>query len=252
MELSRHPKKSTEQLAAIDSWYQREAETIMTSETLVPSAKRGCLEELRREYRDSWFQAKQAADRDLEEWSEIFQSRAESAAETKLPQVRDARILKALELQRLHNRIERNRDQPGRLLAAYEQAVRASDHVVAHELEDVLPELLPGDARADFERRAKENRLARMSEEDRKKLAEHRAFERERSSVEQGLGLQERNRQRGYSPTPTTLATSYPAGRPPQTDEVPNPMWRDPALEQPTNEPAGGTIVPHPSEGGAA
>ena len=254
-ELSRHPSKSTERLIELDGWYERESATILQSETLTPTAKRKRLEELRAEYTDKWTLAHHEAEQDLEEWREIFQSRAESAAEPKMPQDKDARILKALELQRLHTRIERNRETPGRLLAVYEKAVRGGDAIIAHELEDTLPELLPKDARADFEKRAKENRLARMSEEDRKKLEEHKAFEREAQSTLRGLALQQMNRQRGClpgTPTPTTLVTSYPAGRPPQTDEIPNPMWRDPALERPVNEPRGGTIVPHPSEGGAA
>jgi len=44
----------------------------------------------------------------------------------------------------------------------------------------------------------------------------------------------------------------YPAGRPPQVDEIPNAMYRDSSQDGPVNEPKGGTIVPHPSEGGAA
>jgi len=248
-ELSRRPEQSTQKLRELDGYYERESAAIMASETLTPAAKRARLQELRSEYTDKWTLAHHGAEQDLKEWREIFQSRAESAAQPKMPQDRDARILKALELQRLQGRIERNREQPGRLLKVYEEALRASNDVIASELEDALPELLPKDARRDFESRARENRLARMSADDRKKLEEHKAFEREAQSTLQGLALQRAMRQRGYlpgTPTPTTLLTSYPAGRPPQTDEVPNPMWRDPALEQPVNEPRGGTIGPDP------
>jgi len=248
-ELSRRPEQSTQKLRELDGYYERESAAIMASETLTPAAKRARLQELRSEYTDKWTLAHHGAEQDLKEWREIFQSRAESAAQPKMPQDRDARILKALELQRLQGRIERNREQPGRLLKVYEEALRASNDVIASELEDALPELLPKDARRDFESRARENRLARMSADDRKKLEEHKAFEREAQSTLQGLALQRAMRQRGYlpgTPTPTTLLTSYPAGRPPQTDEVPNPMWRDPALEKPVNEPRGGTIGPDP------
>src|SRR5215204_117739 len=131
-------------------------------------------------------------------------------------------------------------------------AVRASNHVVAHELEYALPELLSGNERARFGRRATENRLARLSEKDRKKVEEHRAFERERQAVKLSLDLQDANRKRGYLPglpTRTTLTTSHPLGRPAQVDEVPNPVWRDPARQRPTNEPTGGTIMlNHPAE----
>ena len=255
MKLPRDASKSTEALRELDGWYERQHQTIMESESLIPAAKRGRLKELEAEYREKWLYAHDAAVRDLEEWSDIYESRAESAWQPKAPSDKDARILKALELQRLHGRIERNKDQPGRLLAEYERAVRASDHVIAHELEEALPELLPKDARADFESRARENRLARMSEEDRKKLEEHKAFEREAQSTLRGLALQQMNRQRGYlpgTPTPTTLAVKYPAGRPPQVDEIPNAMYRDSSQDGPVNEPKGGTIVPHPSEGDAA
>src|SRR5215203_1124166 len=249
MKLPRDASKSTEALRELDGWYEREHQTIMESESLIPAAKRGRLKELEAEYRERWLYAHDAAVKDLEEWDDIYRSRAESAWQPKMPEDKDTRILKALELQRLQGRIERNREQPGRLLKVYEEAVRASNDVIASELEDALPELLPKDARRDFESRARENRLARMSADDRKKLEEHKAFEREAQSTLQGLALQRAMRQRGYlpgTPTPTTLLTSYPAGRPPQTDEVPNPMWRDPALEKPVNEPRGGTIGPDP------
>src|SRR5215208_8021839 len=212
MKLPRDASKSTEALRELDGWYERQHQTIMESESLIPAAKRKHLKELEAEYREKWLYAHDSAVRDLEECSDIYESRAESAWQPKAPSDKDARILKALELQRLHSRIERNKDQPGRLLAEYERAVRASDHVIAHELEEALPELLPKDARADFESRARENRLARMSEEDRKKLEEHKAFEREAQSTLRGLALQQMNRQRGYlpgTPTPTTLLTSY-------------------------------------------
>ena len=254
MELSRHPKKSTEALRALDNEYENGRAAIMGDERLVPAAKKRHLEELTREYRERWILAKAAAEKDLAEWSEIFRSRAESAAAPKMPEDKDARILKALELQALHNRIERARaeNRPGPLLAEYERALRASNHVVAHELEDALPELLSGNERARFGRRATENRLARLSEKDRKKVEEHRAFERERQAVKLSLDLQDANRKRGYLPglpTRTTLTTSHPLGRPAQVDEVPNPVWRDPARQRPTNEPTGGTIMlNHPAE----
>src|SRR5215212_2597673 len=231
MELSRHPKKSTEGLRALDNWYEGGRAAIMADEGLVPAAKKRHLEELTREYKERWILAKAAAEKDLEEWSEIFRARAESAAAPKMPEDKDARILKALELQSLHNRIERARsaERPGPLLAEYERALRASNHVVAHELEDALPELLSGNERARFGRRATENRLARLSEKDRKKVEEHRAFERERQAVKVAIDLQDANREGGYLPglpTRTTLATSYPPGRQgPQVDEVPNPDW---------------------------
>jgi len=227
----------------------------MADEGLIPAAKKRHLEEITREYKERWILAKAAADKDLEEWSDVFRSRAETAAAPKMPDDKDARILKALELQALHSRIERARsaENPGPLLAEYERAVRASNHVVAHELEDALPELLSENERARFRRRAEENRLARLSEGDRRKLEEHRAFERERQAVKLALDLQDGNRKRGYMPglpTRTTLVTSHPLGRPPQTDEVPNPGWRDPAsAERATNEPKGGTIMlNHPAE----
>src|SRR5215210_188386 len=255
MELSRHPNKSTEGLRALDNWYEGERAAIMADEGLIPAAKKRHLEEITREYKERWILAKAAADKDLEEWSEVFRSRAETAAAPKMPDDKDARILKALELQSLHNRIERARsaENPGPLLAEYERAVRASNHVVAHELEDALPELLSGNERARFGRRATENRLARLSESDRKKVEEHRAFERERSAVERGIDLQDGARKRGYMPglpTRTTLATSHPPGRQgPQVEEVPNPLWRDPSRQRPTNEPKGGTIMlNHPAE----
>jgi len=255
MKLPRDASKSTEALRELDGWYERERQTLMESESLIPAAKRKHLQELEAEYREKWLYAHDAAVRDLEEWSDIYESRAESAWQPKAPSDKDARILKALELQRLHGRIERNKDQPGRLLAEYERAVRASDHVIAHELEEALPELLPKDARTDFEGRVRENRLARMSAEDREKVENLEEWKRQASETGQALSIMNANRQRGFlpgTPSPTTLAVKYPAGRPPQVDEIPNAMWRDPALERPVNEPKGGTIVPHPSEGGAA
>src|SRR5215218_11303385 len=255
MELSRHPNKSTEGLRALDNWYEGGRAAIMADEGLIPAAKKRHLEELTREYKERWTLAKATADKDLAEWSEIFQSRAETAAAPKMPEDKDARILKALELQSLHNRIERARsaERPGPLLAEYERALRASNHVVAHELEDALPELRSGNERARFGRRATENRLARLSEKDRRKVEEHRAFERERSNLELAIGLQDNVRKKGYTPglpTRTTLVTSYPPGLPPQTDEVPNPVWRDPvSAGRPTNEPRGGTVMlNHPAE----
>ena len=249
MKLPRDASKSTEALRELDGWYERQHQTIMESESLIPAAKRGRLKELEAEYREKWLYAHDAAVRDLEEWSDIYESRAESAWQPKAPSDKDARILKALELQRLHSRIERNKDQPGRLLAEYERAVRASDHVIAHELEEALPELLPKDARTDFEGRVRENRLARMSAEDREKVENLEEWKRQASETGQALSIMNANRQRGFmpgTPSPTTLAVKYPAGRPIQVDEIPNVMYRDSSQDPPTNEPTGGTIGPDP------
>ncbi len=228
-ELSRHPEKSTEELRKLDGWYAGEHAATMTSETLTPSAKRERIEALRKEYRERWFLARQAAAEDLEEWGEIYEARAESATAPKAPQDREAGILRTLELQRLHGRIERHKDEPGRLLAEYERALRVGNHTVAHELEDALPALLPDSARRDFEARAKEERYKRLSAADRKKVEEREAFEREAMAVGQGMALQEAHRAAGYTPGPPTdkqLITHYQTNRPPQTYETDNPGTR--------------------------
>ena len=186
-DLSRHPEKSTEELRRLDGWYAKEHATIMSSETLTPAAKKGRLERLRAEYLERWIVAKQAAEQDLEEWGEIFEARAVRAQEPKAPQDREAGILRTLELQRLHGRIERSKDQPGRLLALYEQALRSGNHAVAHELEDSLPALWPEAARGDFVARVREERERRLSEADRRKLEEAEAYSPERSATELGL-----------------------------------------------------------------
>jgi len=88
-----------------------------------------------------------------------------------------------------------------------------------------------------------------VSAEDREKVENLEEWKGQASETGQALSTMNANRQRGYlpgTPTPTTLAVSYPPGRPPQVDEIPNVMWRDPALEQPVNEPRGGTIGPDP------
>lgn len=253
-ELPRHPEASTEELRKLDGWYTQESAAIMRSEALTPAAKRKRLEELRADYRDRWIQAKHTAQVDLAEWSEVFKARAETAWEPKAPKDKDAGILRALEIQRLHARIERHKDQPGRLLAEYEKAIRSGNGVVAHELEDALPDLLPEGERQSFEARAKENRLARMSEADRKKVEEAEAYSREAMAAGQGLALQEMARSRGYvpgQPSPTMVVNKYtPGGDPPQAVEMPNPAWRDPAQQLPNTNP--GTLAPFSSGGGAA
>jgi len=253
VQLSRHPKQSTEALLAIDRWYDEAQRAIMADEGLIPAAKDRHLKELRKEYKERWFLAHNDAQKDLAEWADVFRSRAEEAAQPKMPKDREARILKHLELQRIDNRIERYRDQPVRLLADYEKAVRSGDDVVAHELEEALPELLSKGERANFQKRAAENRRARLSEGDRKKIEEAEAFERERQTVLHAIGLQRSARNSGYLPgqiTPTMLETFSPAGRPPEIREVPNPRWRDPALARPiTTQPRGGVIGPDPGSG---
>ena len=249
MTLPREASKSTEALRALDGWHEREHAAIMASETLTPAAKQKRVAELNALYRERWLIASDAAKRDLEEWTEIYESRAASALAPKMPQDKDARVLKALELQRLAGRIEMHKEQPGRLLADYENAVRTGNDVIAHELEDALPALLPEDARAEFAHRAKENRFARMSEEDRKTVEEREAWKRQADATGLAIALQEANRQRGYTPaqpSPTTLVEHHSPGRPVSVDEVPNPRWRDPAQDGPVNEPVGGTIVPDP------
>ncbi len=79
--LSRHPQKSTEELKGLDDSYGREHAAIMRAENLTPPAKRERLEALRKDYRERWIQAKAQADKDLEEWSEVYQARADSAHE---------------------------------------------------------------------------------------------------------------------------------------------------------------------------
>ena len=95
----------------------------------------------------------------------------------------------------------------------------------------------------------RENRLARMSAEDREKVENLEEWKRQASETGQALSIMNANRQRGFmpgTPSPTTLTVKYPAGRPIQVDEVPNPMWRDSSQDPPTNEPHGGTIGPDP------
>lgn len=133
--LSRHPVKSTEELRRLDGWHDQEHPRVMTAEDLTPKAKQERLEELRKEYREKWLQTKAAADQDLRERDEIYQSRADSALEPPRPKDTQAGILRTLELQRLQGRIERHREQPGRLLAEYERAVRSGNSIVAHELD---------------------------------------------------------------------------------------------------------------------
>src|SRR5215210_1030606 len=186
-ELPREARKSLEEITNINGWFEREYATIMTSESLTNSAKREHLQRLRAEYGDKRTFAEDAARRDLEEWTDIYESRAAKAWEPKPPSDRDAAILRGLEVQRLHNRRQTYKDRPGVLLGEYERAVQDSNDVVAHELEQALPELLPADARADFEQRARENRLARMGEDGRKRVAELEEWKRQAS--ETGLGL---------------------------------------------------------------
>lgn len=245
-ELSRHAEKSTEALRALDSWHSGERTAIMQSGTLTPAAKRERLEALRKDYRERWFLAKQAAEKDLAEWDEIYESRAASALEPKAPQDREAAMLRALDLQRLHGRIERHKDDPGRLLAEYDRAIRTGNHHVAHELEDALPALLPESARADFTQRAREERYKRLPEAERKKVEEAEAWRRERMATGLGLAMQETHRARGYAPSvpaPTTLMTHVKPGEPPVVHEIPDTRWRDPSRDLPANEPTGGTVV---------
>ncbi len=224
-------EEATESLRKLDAWVAAEHTAIMQSEALTPSAKRERIDALRKEYQERWLLAKQAAGQDLEEWSDIYEARAESATAPKAPQDRDAGILRALELQRLQARIERHRDQPGRLLAEYERALRTSNHTVAHELEDALPALLPDSARAAFEARAKEERHRRLSDADREKLEEAQEWRREAMSTGQGVALQEAHRAAGYTPAlpqDKQLITHYQTNGPPVTYETENAggRWR--------------------------
>jgi hypothetical protein len=253
-ELSRHPKQSTEQLFALDGEYASAHAAIMRNETLPPQVKARHLEELKAEYREKRILATGAARKDLSEWSEIFQSRAERAWEPKMPENKDARILQALELQRLSSRIELLKDNPGALLREYQRAVRAGNHIVAYELEETLPTLLPEDARRDFGRQRRENRLARMSDADRRKVEEAEAFEKERATVEQGLGLQETARNGGYLPEeqqPNMIERGRRGPGPEEVYEMPNPSWRGPAGPNlpPASQPRGGVIGPDPGQG---
>ena len=216
----------------LDNWHIGEHAAIMNSGNLVPSARRERLQALGRDYLERWIQAKAAADRDLAEWAEVYESRAANAYEPKLPEDRDARILRALELQRLATRIERNREQPGRLLAEYDRAVSTGNELIAHELEDALPPLLPDSERHAFEQRAKAERVKRMPEDARRKVEEAEAFKREAMAVGHGLAFQEKHRAAGYRPAepqPSTVVSRYEAGGdPPKAVEVPNPLYRTP------------------------
>ena len=253
-ELSRHPKQSTEQLAALDREYGSAHAAIMRNETLPPQVKARHLEELKAEYREKRILATGAARKDLSEWSEIFQSRAQRAWEPKMPENKDARILQALELQRLSSRIALLKDNPGALLREYQRAVRAGNDIVAYELEETLPTLLPEDARRDFGRQRRENRLARMSDADRRKVEEAEAFEKERATVEQGLCLQEMARNGGYLPEeqqPTMIVRERRGPGPEEVYEMPNPSFRGPAGQNlpPVSQPGGGVIGPDPGQG---
>jgi hypothetical protein len=255
MTLPREASKSTEELRKLNGWFEAEDAAIMKSETLTKEAKKKRRDELAREYRERWTVAAEAARKDLEEWTEIYESRAEKAWQPKMPEDRDARVLKALELQRLSNRIERHREQPGPLLAEYERAVRDGNAVVAYELEEALPALLPDSERRNFEQLARENRLARMNGDDRKRVAEAEEWKRQADEAGVGLALQDANRQRGYVPrsiTETTLVDRHQPGHQVQVEEVPNPRWRDSSRDLPANEPTGGTIVPDPGNRGDA
>jgi hypothetical protein len=253
MMLSRDPKQSTEQLAALDREYGSAHAQIMRNENLLPQVKARHLKELKAEYANRRILATEAARKDLAEWADIFQSRAERAWEPKMPENKDARILTALELQRLSSRIELLKDNPGALLREYQRAVRAGNHIVAYELEETLPTLLPEDARRDFGRQRRENRLARMSDADRRKVEEAEAFEKERATVEQGLGLQETARSRGYLPEeqqPIMIERERRGPGPAEVYEMPNPSFRGPAGENlpPASQPRGGVIGPDPGQ----
>ncbi len=89
-----------------------------------------------------------------------------------------------------------------------------------------MPALLPESARQSFEARARDNRLARLPESERKKVEEAEEWRREAMATGQGLALMENSRARGFVPgTPTDkqLITHYEAGRPPETYETERP-----------------------------
>lgn len=194
----------TRVLRDLDDKYRAEYRQIMDAEDLVPAAKKKRLEEASTRYHAEWRLKKQEVERRLQEHGEALYRRA-YPPESDPSDPQRAMVLE-LKRNRVRDRVQLLRGQDGKLVAAYEEALKRGDTDAAKEYEQVLPDVITEkSARTRLSERVRQEEWARMGEPQRRAVKELEGFYKDHQAAQQGLELQAGNRRRGYAPAEETV-----------------------------------------------